>query len=79
MGIDAETSSAIRNMKRIVLAAYIPVHGKHFQRCCHGWTIEHRRDALIGPDGKMDEGTGNVILVSSVVFSLRFGYLVAIQ
>lgn len=78
-GIDAQSSSAIKDMKRIVLAAYLATRNIFRDAAMAGLELgKERSNVLERADGKMLDGVGDVVIVSSVVSSLRFGYFVAI-
>jgi len=80
MGIDAAASSAMRDMERIIIAAYLSTRNIFSDAAMAGLDvgISNRENILKGPDGEMKSGAGDVVIVSSVVSSLQFGCLVAI-
>ncbi|KAF8437322.1 hypothetical protein BGX38DRAFT_1283441 [Terfezia claveryi] len=78
-GIDAESSLAITDMKRIVLGAYLATRNIFRDAAMAGRQLgTERNNILKRADGKMLDGVGDVVIVSSVVSSLRLGYFAAI-
>ncbi|KAF8460134.1 hypothetical protein BDZ91DRAFT_740100 [Kalaharituber pfeilii] len=78
--LDANAAKAEFDMLRLVLAAFIATRDVFRDAAMAGPALgkENRGNALDAPDGTKIEGTADFVMVSSVVSTLRFGYLLAI-
>lgn len=81
-GIDTKHSSARADIERVILASFVATRDifKDSAMAGHyfGSDNEAHPDVLRGPDGMKVDGTGDFVLRSSAVSTLRFGYFVAV-